>query len=87
MHHLSEAKKLATLETRSTHSEADRRYLTERIDGLIDLISGPDGLTVKLTRVEEKLDHLEKREQRHWLMLTTLMPILAVAAQYLIGLL
>ncbi len=77
---------LAALHARSAHSEANRSYLTARLDGLAEAISGPDGLMARLARVEEKLDHLEKRERRHVAWLAALVPLIAVGVQYLLSL-
>lgn len=115
MHDLSDTKQLATLQARSDHCEAQRLYITQRLDSVVDLISGsdglmarltrveakldqldkqephpdlisgPDGLMAKTTRVEAKLDQLDQREKRHWVMLATMMPLVAVVAQWLIG--
>lgn len=84
---LSEAREqLAALHARSAHSEDNRRYITDRLDLLYELLRGSNGIMPRLTRLEEKLDHLEKREARHLTLLGCAVPIVAVAAQYILGL-
>lgn len=77
-------KQLAALCERSEHSKANRYYITERLDALYELLNGTDGISARLIRVEEKLDHIEKRERRYYAWLAALVPILAVGVQYLL---